>query len=68
MDKPLDISQYALVADHGLGGTHSGVIVDVQTRMSLIPVGPVRLLCHIPLLILEYLCYQHIFEVTQCQQ
>lgn len=33
---------FALIADHGLSETHSGVIVDIQTGLPLIPIGPVR--------------------------
>jgi hypothetical protein len=32
---------FPLIADHGLGETHSGVIVDIQTGLPLIPIGPV---------------------------
>ncbi len=33
---------FPLIPDHGLGETHSGVIVDIQTGLPLIPIGPVR--------------------------
>ncbi|XP_059350471.1 uncharacterized protein LOC132087705 [Daphnia carinata] len=33
---------FPLIADHGLSETHSGVIVDIQTGLPLIPLGPVR--------------------------
>jgi hypothetical protein len=33
---------FPLISDHGLGETHSGVIVDIQTGLPLIPIGPVR--------------------------
>lgn len=33
---------FPLVADHNLDFTHSGVVLDVQTGLPLIPIGPVR--------------------------
>jgi hypothetical protein len=33
---------FPLVSDHGLSDTHSGVVVDIQTGVPIIPIGPVR--------------------------